>query len=197
MFLIHIPVVHSEVKPSENFWGELRFGLDYIFKNAGLRNLTLSFFMVNLFATLTYFAILSPMILTRSGGDETALGIVRLAMGVGGILGGVWIIAWKNPQKKARMYFIATGLSFLICDASMAMSDSVIGWSVAGFLAEVTIPLIVSPYFALWQELVPNQIQGRVFSTREMIQIGSQPVGYLLGGVLADKLFEPAMLNVA
>jgi DHA3 family macrolide efflux protein-like MFS transporter len=197
LFIIHIPTVQSEVKPSENFWGELRFGLDYIFKNAGLRNLTLSFFLVNLFATLTYFAILSPMILARSGGDETALGIVRLAMGVGGILGGVWIIAWKNPQKKARMYLIATGLSFLICDVSMAMSDSVVGWSVAGFLAEVTIPLIVSPYFALWQELVPNQIQGRVFSTREMIQIGSQPIGYLLGGLLADNLFEPAMLNSA
>jgi MFS family permease len=197
LFIIHIPYVHSEAKPSENFWGELRFGLDYIFKNAGLRNLTLSFFMVNLFATLTYFAVLSPMILTRSGGDETALGIVRLAMGIGGILGGVWIIAWKNPQKKARMYLIATGLSFLICDAIMAMSKFTLGWSLAGFLAELTIPLIVSPYFALWQELVPNYIQGRVFSTREMIQIASQPIGYLMGGILADRIFEPAMLNFA
>ncbi|MBL8061880.1 MAG: MFS transporter [Anaerolineales bacterium] len=195
LFIIHIPNAHTETKPSENFWGELRFGLDYIFKHAGLRNLTLSFFMVNLFATLTYFAVLSPMILARSGGDETALGIVRLAMGVGGILGGVWIIAWKNPQKKARMYLIATGLSFLICDASMAMSDSVVGWSIAGFLAEVTIPLIVSPYFALWQELVPNSIQGRVFSSREMIQVASQPLGYLLGGLMADRIFEPAMLS--
>lgn len=30
-----------------------------------------------------------------------------------------------------------------------------------------------------------------------MIQIGSQPIGYLLGGLLADNLFEPAMLNSA
>lgn len=197
LFTTQIPTAHSETKPSENFLGELRFGLDYIFKNAGLRNLTLSFFMVNLFATLAYFAVLSPMILTRSGGDDTALGIVRLAMGVGGILGGVWVIVLKDPKKKARMYLIAAGLSFLICDAIMAMSGSVYGWSIAGFLSELTIPLIVSPYFALWQELVPNQIQGRVFSTREMIQIGSQPIGYLLGGLLADKLFEPAMLNFA
>jgi MFS family permease len=135
------------------------------------------------------------MILTRSNGDEAALGIVRLVMGVGGIMGGALIVTWKNPQRKARMYLLAAGLSFLICDALMAMSRSVYGWSVTGFLSELTIPLIVSPYFALWQELIPPDIQGRVFSTREMIQISSQPIGYLLGGLMADRIFEPAMLN--
>ncbi|MFN8384299.1 MAG: MFS transporter [Anaerolineales bacterium] len=197
--LIQIPNVPSSavgIEASEDtFWGQLRFGIRYIFHNAGLRNLTISFFLVNLFGTLTYFAILSPMILTRSNSDEAALGIVRLVMGVGGIMGGALIVAWKNPQRKARMYLIATGLSFLICDALMAMSRSVYGWSVAGFLSELTIPLIVSPYFALWQELIPPDVQGRVFSTREMIQISSQPIGYLLGGLMADRIFEPAMLN--
>jgi hypothetical protein len=91
------------------------------------------------------------------------------------------------------MYLIVTGLSFLICDAGMAVSDSVVGWSIAGFLAELTIPFIVSPYFALWQEIVPPDVQGRVFSIREMIQVASQPVGYLLGGLMADRLFEPAL----
>lgn len=190
------PVSATGIEASEDtFWGQLRFGTRYIFRNAGLRNLTISFFLVNLFGTLTYFAVLSPMILTRSNGDEAALGIVRLVMGVGGIMGGALIVTWKNPQRKARMYLLATGLSFLICDALMAMSRSVYGWSVTGFLSELTIPLIVSPYFALWQELIPPDVQGRVFSTREMIQISSQPIGYLLGGLMADRIFEPAMLN--
>lgn len=196
---VHIPtppISKTGQDASEaHFWSQLRFGMGYIFGHAGLRSLTISFFLINLFATLTYFAVLSPMILARSSGDESALGIVRLVMGLGGIAGGVLIVAWKNPQRKARMYLIATGLSFLVCDAMMAMSRSVYGWSAAGFLSELTIPFIVSPYFALWQELVPPDVQGRVFSTREMIQIGSQPIGYLLGGLMADRLFEPAMLN--
>ena len=199
LILIRIPsapISSTGMEASEDtFWGQLRFGAVYIFRHAGLRNLAISFFLVNLFGTLTYFAVLSPMILMRSNGDESALGIVRLAMGVGGIMGGALIVAWKNPQRKARMYLLATGLSFLICDAIMAMSHSVYGWSAAGFLSELTIPLIVSPYFALWQELVPPDVQGRVFSTREMIQVGSQPIGYLLGGLMADRIFEPAMLN--
>jgi MFS family permease len=196
LLMIHIPSAPASavgIESSGDFRRELRFGIGYIFRQAGLRNLTLSFFMVNLFATLTYFAILSPMILARTGGDETALGIVRAAMGIGGITGGVLIIAWKSPRRKARMYLIFTGLSFLICDAGMAVSGSVVGWAIAGFLAELTIPFIVSPYFALWQEIVPPDVQGRVFSIREMIQIASQPIGYLLGGLMADRLFEPAM----
>lgn len=189
------PVSVVGIESSGDFGRELRFGIGYIFRQAGLRNLTLSFFMVNLFATLTYFAVLSPMILARTGGDETALGIVRMAMGIGGITGGALIVAWKTPRRKARMYLIATGLSFLICDLGMAVSHSVYGWSVAGFLAELTIPFIVSPYFALWQEIVPPDVQGRVFSIREMVQVASQPVGFLLGGLMADRLFEPAMLS--
>ena len=178
---------------ANNLWREMRFGIDYIFHQAGLRNLTISFFMVNLFATLTYFAVLSPMILARSGGDETALGMVQTVMGIGGITGGILVSFWRGPRRKVRMYLLATGLSFLVCDAGMAISRSAFGWSAAGFFAELTIPFIVSPYFALWQEMVPPDVQGRVFSTREMIQIASQPIGYLLGGVMADRLFEPAM----
>jgi len=187
------PVSELGTQSSGSFWDEVRFGTGYIFRKAGLRTLTISFFMVNLFGTLTYFAVLSPMILARSGGDEAVLGIVQMVMSIGGITGGILITAWKGPHRKVRMYLLATGLSFLVCDTLMATSRSALGWSIAGLLSELTIPFIVSPYFALWQEIVPPDVQGRVFSTREMIQVASQPIGYLLGGVMADRLFEPAM----
>ncbi|MFT3892087.1 MAG: MFS transporter [Anaerolineales bacterium] len=198
LLMIHVPsapVSAVGVESSGGFWCEIRFGGSYIFRQAGLRNLTLTYFLVNLFGTVTYFAVLSPMILARTGGDETALGIVRTVMGIGGIAGEALIVLWKGPRRKARTYLLATGLSFLICDACMATSRSVFGWSVAGFLSELTIPFIVSPYLALWQEITPPDVQGRVFSTREMIQVASQPIGYLLGGLMADRLFEPAMLS--
>ncbi|HNT77802.1 MAG TPA: MFS transporter, partial [Anaerolineae bacterium] len=31
------------------------------------------------------------------------------------------------------------------------------------------------------------------FATRDMVQVMSQPVGYLMGGLLADRVFEPAL----
>lgn len=176
-----------------SFWHEISFGTGYIWKRAGLRSILFIFFLINLFGTLTYFAVHSPMILARTGGDEVALGIVRTIMGAGGIAGGLLITMRSKFKRKANVFLISTGLSFLVCDFLTAVSRSTAGWSAAGFLSELTIPFIVAPYYALWQEIVPSDVQGRVFSTREMVQVTSQPAGYLIGGVLADGVFEPLM----
>jgi MFS family permease len=198
LLLVRIPPPPASAEgrqASGSFWHEMRFGVTYILRRPGLSGLLFTFFMINLFATITYFAVLSPMILARSEGDDVSLGIVRTMMGIGGVAGGLLISFWKGPKHKVRMYLVSTMLSFLICDFLTAISRSAVGWSIAGFLAELSIPFIVSPYFALWQEIVPPDVQGRVFSTREMFQVTSQPFGYLAGGLLADRLFEPALVS--
>jgi MFS transporter, DHA3 family, macrolide efflux protein len=190
------PTASLEGRRAEgSFWRQVRFGGAYILRRPGLRGLLFSFFLINLFGTLTYFAVLSPMVLARTGGNETILGWVRTAMGMGGIAGGLVVSARGFSKNKARVYLLSVTLSFLVCDAMMATSTSAAGWIAAGLLAEFSIAFIVSPYFAIWQEVVPTDIQGRVFAMREMVQVASQPVGYLAGGLLADYLFEPFMLG--
>ena len=48
---------------------------------------------------------------------------------------------------------------------------------------------------ALWQSKVEPGVQGRVFSIKGMVQTVSMPIGYVLGGIMADYFFEPAMLH--
>jgi MFS transporter, DHA3 family, macrolide efflux protein len=196
LLLIRIPAPppSSEGRQAAgSFWHQMRFGFSYIWHRPGLRSLLFTFFMINLFGTLTYFAVHSPMILTRTGGNEIVLGTVRTVMGVGGIAGGLIISIWGSPRRKTTTYLVSTSISFLACDFLTAISRTVTGWSIAGFLSELTIPFIVSPYYAIWQETIPPDVQGRVFATREMVQVTSQPVGYLIGGLLADHFFEPFM----
>jgi MFS transporter, DHA3 family, macrolide efflux protein len=198
LLLVRIPRPAASLEGRQadgSFFRQVQFGASYILHRPGLRGLLLTFFMINLFGTLTYFAVLSPMILARTGGNETILGWVRTAMGLGGIAGGLVVSAWGWSNNKVRIYLLSVMLSFLVCDAMMAVSTSPAGWIAAGLLAEFSIAFIVSPYFALWQELVPSDVQGRVFAMREMVQVASQPLGYLLGGLLADHLFEPFMLG--
>jgi hypothetical protein len=47
--------------------------------------------------------------------------------------------------------------------------------------------------WAYSQACVAHKVQGRVLAAKNMIQVGSMPLGYLLAGVLADRVFEPAM----
>ena len=43
------------------------------------------------------------------------------------------------------------------------------------------------------REQVPVEMQGRVFSASDTLKNGSIPLGLLLGGLLADGVFEPFM----
>lgn len=40
---------------------------------------------------------------------------------------------------------------------------------------------------------IPVEIQGRVFAARNSFQFFTIPVGYFLGGLLVDRVFEPFM----
>lgn len=194
VLLIDLPIPEHSAegqKAKGDFWHEFRFGFGYIFSQPGLRIITIVFMGINLFAGLTYMSIIPPMILTHTGGDKLALGTVQTVMGVGGILGGLILTLWRSPKKKVALFAWTTALSFLVCDTLMALSRNVWSWSLSGFLAEVTIPFMVSPFYSIWQERVPTDVQGRVFSVREMLLSLPNPIGFLLGGLLADHVFEP------
>jgi hypothetical protein len=66
-------------------------------------------------------------------------------------------------------------------------------WATGAFVTSFTIPIASGASQSIWQTKVPAHLQGRVFSARIMIgQIGGA-VALPLGGVLADRLFEPLM----
>lgn len=43
---------------------------------------------------------------------------------------------------------------------------------------------------------IPTDMQGRVYSARNTLQFFTIPIGYFLGGLLVDKVFEPFMASV-
>ena len=44
-------------------------------------------------------------------------------------------------------------------------------------------------------QTVPENIQGRIFAVRNALQFSTIPLGILLGGFMADYVFEPFMLS--
>ena len=72
---------------------------------------------------------------------------------------------------------------------------NVVFWAIAGFAASFPIPFINAGQNVILYQRVPEQIQGRVFAVRNAIQFSTIPLGILLGGFLADYVFEPFMQN--
>ena len=74
---------------------------------------------------------------------------------------------------------------------SLGQSTSV--WCIGAFLGWIAIPLMSTNLEAIFRLTIPADIQGRVFAARNTFQFFTIPVGYFLGGLMVDYLFEPFM----
>lgn len=188
------PVSKDGEEARGNFWREVRFGFSYIWQRKGLLGLLMIYTGINFGAALTYFGVMSAMVLTRSGGSELALASVQAAMGIGGVIGGLIYTAWGGPKRKIHGLLIATTFSYLLGDFLFAVGRTPVVWMVAGFLAAIFIPVIVGSNKGIWQVKVAPDVQGRVFAVQALFEQISLPIGYLLAGPLADRVFGPAMM---
>ena len=192
LFFIHIPDQPEKKMRKSPFAGTAE-GFCFLKKERGLLYIMLTMALINFFSRLTYENILSPMILARSGGSSMALGIVNAGMGIGGILGGMVVSFKKESKHKVGMIYIFAALSFLLGDITMALGRNTFWWSFAGIAASLPIPFITAEQNTILYQRVPETMQGRVFAVRNAIQYSTIPIGILLGGVLADYVFEPFM----
>jgi DHA3 family macrolide efflux protein-like MFS transporter len=177
-----------------SLWHDVRFGFGYIFARPGLRGLLLIFTGINLAAALTWYAVFSPMILARTGGDELALATAQAAIGLGGVIGGILLSVWGGPKRRIHGVLLLGGISFLSSDFLLGVGRSIPVWAIAGFMGSLYIPFIVGCDRAIWQSKVPPAVQGRVFSVQSMFRQLTMPIGYLIAGPLADQVLEPAMM---
>ncbi len=180
-------------QPSRRIRADLATGFQYIRQRPGLLGLLGIYVGINVTAALTYYAILAPMVLARTGGDQVALGNVQAAMGVGGIIGGILMSVWGGPKRRIHGIFLVGAFSFLTGDFLMAVGRTPAVWMFAILFATIFVPIIVGSKQTIWQSKVPPALQGRVFAARGAIEQIGMPIGYLIAGPLADKLLEPAM----
>lgn len=191
LFAVHIS---EEYKYSEKsfVFSDLMVGFKFLKNEKGLLFIMLTLAMINFFSRLTYENILSPMILSRSGSSVT-LGIVNALMGIGGIVGGIVVSAGKGSKNNVKMIYVSATVSFVSGDLLMAVGRNAVIWSLAAFAASFPIPFIIAGQNVIMYEKVPEKMQGRIFAMRNAIQFSSIPLGILLGGFLADYVFEPFM----
>ncbi len=192
LFLIHIPEEIEKKNYTSPFAG-LTEGFVFLKKERGIFYIMLTMALINFFSRLTYENILSPMILARSDGNSMVLGIVNACMGIGGIVGGIIVSLKKESRYKASAIYVSAALSFLFGDLIMAAGRNAFWWSAAAIAASIPIPFIMANQNTILYQKVPESMQGRVFAVRNAIQYSTIPVGIILGGYLADYVFEPFM----
>nr|MBI2905855.1 MFS transporter [Chloroflexota bacterium] len=168
---------------------DMAFGFRYVLARPSLLGLQLVFFGGNLMTAIG-FTLFAPMVLARTGSNSVLLGTVQSVGAVGGVIGAAALSAWGGPRRKVDgVLFGWAGIG--LCQFTMGLGLPF--WYLSNFGAHLAIPSVDGSNQSIWQAKVPPQVQGRVFSARRVVAQVTVPLGLLLSGPLADRVFEPAM----
>jgi MFS family permease len=185
------PVTEAGAEGRGSLLHEAAYGWRYIVARKGLLGLLIIFAATN-FLTSLWNPLLPPMILEMSSPEM--LGYLASVVGVGMLLGTLVMSAWGGPKRR-----IHGVLAFLMISGVFQMllgvSPSLVLIAIAGFGAMFTMPIINGSSQAIWQTKVAPDVQGRVFAVRRMIAWSAMPLAYLVAGLLADRVFNPLLVE--
>ena len=193
LLFIRIPEEKVE-KAKESVISAAKSGIRYLRKNRGIFDLILFLSAINLTASM-YSAAFPAMVLSRNGGSQTTLGIVNTVIGVTTLVGSILASFSKEPKSRVRVICNTLLFSMSTENFFLAFGRSAPFWCIGAFCGWIVIPLMSTNLEAILRIKVPVEMQGRVFSCRNTFQFFTIPIGYFLGGILVDQVFEPIMAN--
>lgn len=188
LLFIKIPEPEKKEIKSEKLLQTAKDGLSYLKTNKGILWLIMFMAAINFIASI-YEAALSPMILSLA--DETALGIVNACVGAANFAGSFIAMAAPAPKSRIRVICRCLLVSMSTENFLLAFGKNTIVWSIGAILGWLFIPLMNANMDVIMRTKIPAEMQGRVYSARNTMQFFTIPIGYFIGGLLVDKVFEP------
>ena len=179
----------GEAAAPTSFAQEFRAGWQFIAQRPNL--LSLMFYIaITVFLTSFLQVLTPPMVLAFN--TEQSLGIILAVGGIGVLVGSLVMSAWGGPKR--RVYgLLAFDVLTAVAMIMAGLQTSVIWLCVVAFLFFASLPFSRGSAQSLWQSVVPEHLQGRVFTARDTIAIAASPIALLLAGPLADGVFQPLM----
>ncbi len=159
-------------------------GISYVKGNILIRNLL--FYYAVFFFLISPAAFLTPLLITRTYGEEVwRLTANEILYSGGSILGGFLMAAWggfNNRMLTIALACAAYGVSAVL----LGISTNFIFYLSVMFFTGIFSPVFYAAETVLIQETVDNDIQGRVFSIIDIIILAVMPIGMLIFGPVAD-----------
>lgn len=190
---VKIPKIREQTTArQETILQSVKSGLQYLTDNRGILDLILFLAVINFTASI-FSAALPAMLLSRTGGGEFALGMVNTATGIATMFGSLMVTILPPP--KSRVNVICNCLLFSMSTENfiLAFGRNTPIWCLGSVLGWIFIPVMNANMDVLFRSKIPVNMQGRVYSARNTLQFFTIPLGYLWGGILVDRVFEPFM----
>ncbi len=195
LVFLPIPSLKRDAQTGKESVGQnILSGFRFLRQHATLFRLILLIAFVNLLAKLGPDGQMPAFILSRTENNQSVLGAVQSAVALGLLAGGSLISFLKPPGDDTAGILLMCVLVFLM-GILFAVSRHTVLWCVFAFLQYLFAAAMNVYWGAKMRNDVPIEMQGRVFSARDTLQNCTIPSGLYLGGILTDRVFEPAMLR--
>lgn len=190
---VRIPqVTEGRSMGKETVLQSAKSGLRYLRDNRGILDLILFLAVINFTASI-FNAAMPAMLLSRAGGGELALGIVNTVTGIATMSGSILVSILPPPKSRVRTICNCLLFSMSTENFILAFGKSTPVWCFGAILGWIFIPVMNANMDVLFRTKIPIEMQGRVYSARNTLQFFTIPLGYLCGGILVDRVFEPFM----
>ncbi|MDR1550722.1 MAG: MFS transporter [Hungatella sp.] len=190
---VRIPqVTEGRSMGKETVLQSAKSGLQYLRDNRGILDLILFLAVINFTASI-FNAAMPAMLLSRAGGGELALGMVNTVTGIATLSGSILVSILPPPKSRVRTICNCLLFSMSTENFILAFGKSTPVWCFGAILGWIFIPVMNANMDVLFRTKIPIEMQGRAYSARNTLQFFTIPLGYLCGGILVDRVFEPFM----
>lgn len=188
--LLSIPIPQrpaQQVRPlSETIGQDMLAGFAFLKNWPALIKILVIAALLNL-VLMPAFTLVPILITQHFHGSAIQLGWINAAYGLGIIAGGALLGIWGGFKRRIHtslLGLVGLGIGCFIIGSTPpeAYWFAVVGMALVGIMNA----LANGPFFAVLQIIVPNEMQGRVFTVLMSVSMAAAPIGLVLAGPLAD-----------
>ena len=193
---LFIPIPENDVpkQAEESLLTAARKGIAWLGENPLILTLILYLACINLVAFICD-AALPAMLLSKQNGGKTVLGLVNTCAGIATLVGSVLVALLPAPKNRVKIISLTLLLSMSSENFLLAFGKTPLIWCIGAVSGWLLIPVMNSNLDVIFRSSIPLDMQGRVYSCRNTLQFFTIPIGFVLGGLFVDQVFEPFMAS--
>jgi DHA3 family macrolide efflux protein-like MFS transporter len=179
----------ADISLSPSSYGQdLKMGLQFVWGWKGLLAIMILSTLINLFLNPA-FALLPLLVTDHFGGDVWQLGLIESLFGVGVIVGGLLLGAWGGFKRRIVTTLASLfGMGLCVLLVGLLPANAYVTAVVAMAFLGVMMSMTNGPVRAIFQVVVPPDMQGRVFTLLGSAAGAMSPLGLIIAGPVADAL---------
>lgn len=195
LFLVKLdPQKQSVHKESRGFFIEMKEGLGYMFRHAGIRGILC---ILPLFSIMgvPYITLLPTIVTHHLNGDSSVYGNMMMSVGIGALSAAITLAIRRSMYGLERIVIIAGTIFAISLFLFSPLTYSV--WILRLLLIMIGFGMVlaISSCNTYLQTHVEDAMRGRVMSIFSIAVMGSMPFGSLIAGEVSYRIGIPRTLH--